>query len=153
VTHIQPVAAPAGGPIARVAGVLLIQISSSALARSNPALARLDLGAFASRKRAHSRAATPPAIATMLRSCPVAAAADRSGNLLRQGIWDQDRQRRLFLHSVSQPARWPITSTTMMRWWLWAVPETINRFVAIRKGVEDEAGVVNATSLSMVLAA
>ena len=23
--------------------------------------------------------------------------------------------------SASQPALWPITSTTMIRWWLWAV--------------------------------
>jgi len=55
--------------------------------------------------------------------------------------------------SASQPALWPITSTTMMRWWLWAVLcRRSTASVAMPSAVSKPKVVsVIATSLSIVL--
>ena len=55
--------------------------------------------------------------------------------------------------SVSQPARWPMTSARMIRWWLWAVlwSRSMASVAMVSEVANPIVASVSTTSLSMVL--
>ena len=124
------------------------------------------MGSFARASRASAAASAcassmfraPSATATMLKSVPLRtrsriAAAIAVTEYGISGIRITSAPPASPAPSVSQPARWPIISATMIRWWLWAVLWSRSMAsVAISSAVANpKVASVPATSLSIVL--